>query len=126
MTKTVIYRNSRICLDTCIVGKTDLDAGDLHEAPSAGNPTTWRSRREFTNKHKPIDTITAPCTRSIDFICRQLGSSVWDNYLHALVTTGTRSIAVFLWFRHSVVTLSMFDTYFQLNNFHRQATVTQA
>jgi hypothetical protein len=73
-----------------------------------------------------MEAITALDAGSVDFICRQLGSSVWNNYLHAFATTGAGSVAVFLWFLHTVVTLSMFDTYSQLNNFHRQATVTQA
>jgi hypothetical protein len=73
-----------------------------------------------------MEAITALDAGSDDFVRGKLGSYVWNNYFHAFATTGARSVAVFLWFLHTVVILSMFDTYSQLNNFHRQATVTQA
>jgi hypothetical protein len=68
-----------------------------------------RSRREATNKQKPVEAITAPGTQTVDCVYREPGAPVWNRYFHALATAGAGSVAVFFWFRHFVATLSVFD-----------------
>jgi len=52
-----------------------------------------------------MKAITAPNTRSIDYINRHVGPYVWNNYFHALTTAGARSVAACFWPLHFVASL---------------------
>ena len=91
---------TRHCRDAVfeISRQLERQKGRVISLPKAqdSSDTERRARRKLANKHKPIDAITAPGTRSIDFGCRQPGSCVWNSYFHGLATAGARSVAVSL------------------------------
>ena len=76
----------------------------------ARKPTTMRSRREATNKHEPVEAITAPGTQTVDCVYREPGAPVWNRYFHALATAGARSVAVCLRLFHFVARLESRDS----------------
>jgi hypothetical protein len=109
--KTIVKRNTYVRRKPLLIDGTILPSAiSVMHRQSARNPTTIRSRRQVTDKHKPVEPITAFNTPSFDGVCRQLGSYVWNNYLHAFTASRARSVSVFLWSVHSLATLSVFES----------------